>query len=91
MTGYLIRKKSKGNWYIYLRRSNRIEGIVKHTYIYSFGKMPMALNKLYAILNNEQELPMELIEEGYTINHIIDWIITIETGVTKSGKPFELT
>ena len=89
MTGYLIRKKSKGNWYIYLRRSNRIEGIVKHTYIYSFGKMPMALDKLYAILNNQQELPTELLEEGYTINHILDWIITIEAGITKNGKSFQ--
>lgn len=90
MLGYLIRKKSKGNTYIYLRRSKRENGIVKHEYIYSFGKMPSALNHLYSIANSEIDFPVELKQNGYEINHVFDWIMTLETERTIHGRDFSL-
>ncbi|WP_186672941.1 hypothetical protein [Sporosarcina sp. BP05] len=72
MTGYLTRKKSKGNTYIYLRKSKRVEGEIKHDYIYSFGKMPAALNHMYSIVNDEIPFPSKL--DGYDIKQIFDWI-----------------
>lgn len=88
MKGYLTKKKSKGNTYIYLRISKRVEGKVKHDYIYSFGKMPTALNHMYSIINEEIPFPSEL--KDYDIKHIMDWIWTIETGKTKNGREFIL-
>ncbi len=90
MSGYLIRKKRKGNTYIYLRKSKRENGIVKHEYVYSFGKMPSALDHLYEIINDQSPFPHELKEEGYEIDNILEWIMTLETQKTKSGRDFML-
>lgn len=90
MLGYLIRKKSKGNTYIYLRTSNRNNGVIEHEYIYSFGKMPIALNHLYSIVNDEIPFPCKLKEKGYEIRHLLDWIMTLETQKTMTGRDFSL-
>lgn len=90
MLGYLIRKKSKGKTYIYLRTSKREQGVIKHEYIYSFGKMPNALNHLYSIANNELPFPDELKRKGCEIKHILDWIMTLETQRTTTGREFNI-
>lgn len=90
MLGYLIRKKSKGNTYIYLRTSKRESGVVQHEYIYSFGKMPNALNHLYSILNDEISFPDELKRRGYEIKHVLDWVMTLETKKTTTGRDFSI-
>lgn len=90
MSGYLIRKRSKGNTYIYLRKSNRENGKVNHVYIYSFGKMPAALDHLYSIVNDDTPFPTVLKKEGYDIQNILEWIMTLETKRTKNGRDFNL-
>lgn len=90
MIGYLIRKKSKGNTYIYLRQSKREGGEIKHDYIYSFGKMPAALDHLYSIVNEEIPFPNNLKSEGYDIQNVLDWIMTLEIQQTKNGRDFSL-
>lgn len=90
MTGYLIRKKSKGSTYIYLRKSKREDGKVNHNYIYSFGKMPAALDHLYSIINDKNPFPSKLKNEGYDIENILEWIMTLETNKTKNGRDFNL-
>lgn len=90
MSGYLIRKKSKGNTYIYLRKSSRENGKVNHDYIYSFGKMPAALDHLYSIVNDNSPFPTALKNEGYDIQNILEWIMTLETKQTKNGRDFNL-
>lgn len=90
MSGYLTRKRKKGRIYIYLRKSKRENGVVKHEYIYSFGKMPAALDYLYEIVNAKKPFPDELKDEGYEIDNILEWIMTLETQKTKSGRDFVL-
>ena len=89
-TGYLSRKKRNNITYIYLRRSYRENGKIKHQYIYAFGKMPIALDNLYAITNNEQPFPLELEQAGFDISNVMDWIMTLETQITPYGRAFPL-
>ena len=87
--GYLSRKKSNGNTYIYLRRSYRERSKVKHEYIYSFGSMPKALEKMYWYRENPEKFPKELEERGYNLKDLYEWIMTMETKVTSTGREFK--
>ena len=88
-SGYLSKKKSNGNTYIYLRRSYREDNKVKHEYIYSFGSMPNALEKMFWLRDNPEQFPKELKERGYNLMDLDNWIMTIETRVTSTGRVFE--
>lgn len=86
--GYLTKKKSNGAFYIYLRRSYRKQNKVNHEYIFSFGKMPNALEHMYWIRDNPEKFPTELIERHFNLDDLQEWILTIETGVTSTGRNF---
>ncbi|WP_281203325.1 hypothetical protein [Cytobacillus kochii] len=88
-TGYLTKKVSKGRTYIYLRKSYRVDKKIKHKYLYSFGVMPEALEKMYKIRDNPQTFPKDLIDKGFELRDLYDWILTIETKVTSTGRRFE--
>lgn len=87
-SGYLSRKKSNGETYIYLRRSYRENGKGKHENIYSFGTMPKALEKMYFFRDNPEQFPTELKERQFDLLDLYDWIMTLETKVTSKGKSF---
>lgn len=87
-SGYLSRKKSKGKIYLYLRRSYREEGNVKHQYLHSFGPLPNALEVLYSLRENPENFPISLEEQGFTLIDLQEWILTVETRVTSTGRDF---
>lgn len=86
--GYLSQKKSNGKVYIYLRKSYREENKVKHEYIYSFGAMPNALEKMYTLRENPEDFPQDLRGRNYNLDDLDDWIMTIETRKTSRGRDF---
>lgn len=89
-SGYLSKKKSNGKNYIYLRRSYREDEQVKHEYIFSFGSMPRALEKLYLMRENPEDIPLRLTERNFDVSDVNEWILTLETQVTSTGRSFEL-
>ncbi|MEK5105031.1 hypothetical protein MKX83_24120 [Cytobacillus sp. FSL M8-0252] len=88
--GYLSKKISKGHTYIYLRKSYRVNKKIKHKYLYSFGSMPDALEKMYKMRENPDNFPRELIEMGFDLIDLYNWILTIETKVTSTGRSFNI-
>lgn len=88
--GYLSQKKSKGKTYIYLRRTHRIEKKITHEYLYSFGSMPRALERMYWLRDNPESFPKELREKGYDLMDLYEWIMTIETKITSTGRNFNI-
>ncbi|NRG31727.1 hypothetical protein [Niallia circulans] len=88
--GYLTKKTSKGKVYLYIRKSYREGKRVKHQYIYGFGPIETAKEKLYKIFEEEIEFPKELKINGFNLDDVYDWILTLETGVTKSGRLFDI-
>lgn len=89
VSGYLSKKKSNGNTYIYLRRSYRENNKVKHEYIFSFGTTSNALEKMYWYRDHPEQFPKQLKDRGYGLGDLYDWIMTMETKVTSTGKKFE--
>lgn len=93
--GYLSKVKSKGKTYIYIRVSERYKddsgkSIVRKRNIFSFGCMPKALDNMYYWRDNPEMFPDELKEMGYNLNDLYEWILTIETQITSTGKEFNL-
>lgn len=88
--GYLTRKKAKDHTYIYLRKTFQEGGRVKNKNIYSFGRMPRALEEMYKLREEPENFPDELIKAGYNLDDLDEWIMTIETQITSSGRPFNL-
>lgn len=91
MPGHLTRKKSRGHIYIYLRESFRVGKKTTNKNIYSFGKMPGALEFLYTVRDNYDLFPKELLDKGYNYDDLDEWILTLETQVTGTGRDFTLT
>lgn len=91
MSGHLTRKKARGEIYIYLRESFRKGKKVTNKNIYGFGKMPNALELLYSFREDYDLYPKELLEKGYNLDDLDEWILTLETQVTGTGRDFELT
>ena len=89
-SGYICRKRAKERTYIYLRRSYRENNKVKHEYVYSFGPMPDALEKMYWLRDNPEEFPEELKQRHFDLVDLYDWIMTMETKVTPTGRIFEI-
>jgi hypothetical protein len=87
-SGYLSKKLSNGRNYLYIRQSYRLDGKVKHKYLYSFGAMPSALDKMYDILNNPETFPDKLKENGFNLNDLQEWVFTVETRTTSTGRKF---
>lgn len=89
-SGYLSKKKSNGKIYIYLRRSYRENEQIKHEYIHGFGAMPDALENLYLLRENPENFPSELSKQNFDLADLNEWILTLETQVTSTGREFNL-
>lgn len=95
--GYLsVVKVGKNYKYLQLRRSvarkngNNGTRQIKKQVIYNFGNIEKAIDKFYYWRNKPEAFPYKLIELGYNLNDLDDWIMTIETGITKTGKTLKL-
>lgn len=58
--------------------------------MYSFGPMPDALEKMYWLRDNPEEFPEELKQRHFNLGDLDDWIMTIETRKTSTGRDFNL-
>lgn len=88
--GYLTRRKARGHTYIYLKKSKREGKKIKELNLYSFGKMPEAIERMYEIREKPEIFPDELKNLGFNLDHLDEWILTIETKTTSSGRPFDV-
>jgi len=90
---YLKTKTAKGKKYIYLYcYSNEYKEIShkkKVKRLYSFGRNDIALEKLKNWRKDFSSFPEDLKGYGCTKKDLIDWIVTMETGITKTGKRFK--
>jgi hypothetical protein len=87
---FLENKKAKGNRYIYLCCYQSHE--VSHSgrkFVYGFGRLEVAIKNMYSWKKNFQSFPIELLELGCDRSDLEEWINTIETGRTKTGKVFK--
>lgn len=82
-TGYLKFVKSKGHSYVYLH--GRLSGEKSKKHLFSFGRIEAALENMYAI-REFNLLPGELINMRFTFDDLDQWILTLETKVTRNGK-----
>ncbi|AXM89719.1 hypothetical protein B379_11520 [Anoxybacillus ayderensis G10] len=87
---YLSQVKSNGKQYIYLcvytgaqQYSTR-----KERRVYSFGEAKKALIRMKRWKRKFSEFPSELRDLGCGMKDLEEWIQTIETGVTKTGRKF---
>ena len=86
-TGYLKFVKSKGHLYIYLHGRLQGEKVKKH--LFKFGRSECALENLYC-MREANRLPNELAKMGFTFDDLDQWILTIETRVTPTGKKINI-
>lgn len=61
----------------------------KEKRLFSFGRNDIALEKFKKWRKDYSLFPEELKRLGCTKKDLIDWIVTIETGITKTGKQFK--
>jgi hypothetical protein len=88
---FLSTIKSKGNYYIYLYSyAVRQDRFRTAKTVYRFGRKEMAIKKMHHWRNNFEEFPEDLLALGCNINDLEDWIRTLETGITKTGKQFKV-
>lgn len=85
---YLRQVKAKGYYYIYLERyTNEGESIGKCQRVYGFGRKESLLLRLKEWKKDfPNKFPKELLRQGYNKNDLLDWIKTLETGITKTGR-----
>lgn len=87
---FLENKKAKGNRYIYLCCYQSYElNDSGRKFVYGFGRLELAIEKMYSWRDDFKSFPVELIDLGCGRNDLNDWIHTIETGITKTGKQFK--
>jgi hypothetical protein len=85
--GFLKFVKSKGNLYVYLVKAFREKNKTKNVIIHGFGKMPQALENLYEWRDEFEGLfPKKLIDAGYDWHDLQEWVLSLETGYSKSGR-----
>ena len=87
-TGYLARKCYSNKVYIYLRKSFRENGKTKNKTLYSFGVTEKALDQLKGIRSNPDLFPLELKRLNFNLDDVDEWILTLETKVTSTGREF---
>lgn len=90
--GFLSRNKANGFTYINLRKSERVikngKSQVIKTNIFRFGRVEKAIENMYTWRDDFDKFPKELKDLGYDFDDLQDWILTLETNVTKTGKSF---
>ncbi|MBG9585553.1 hypothetical protein [Cytobacillus firmus] len=79
---------SKGKKYIYLYEYCK-SGEKKKQSLYGFGRKEKAITDMRSWRRNFSLFPDKLVEFGCTKKDLVDWIRTMETGVTKTGKKFK--
>ncbi|WP_413356693.1 hypothetical protein AA0X71_18020 [Robertmurraya sp. 2P01SA] len=91
--GYLSQVRAGGKQYIYLTEycGNQEFSTKKEIHVFSFGNSRIAILKMKRWLNMfEKEFPHELIKLGYTEDDLKNWIKTLESGITKNGREFNV-
>ncbi|HHY22570.1 MAG TPA: hypothetical protein GX525_12005 [Bacilli bacterium] len=83
---YLSQVMSKGRRYIYL--TEYIGG--KHSktdiHVYGFGERSKALAEMQEWRRDFKRFPRELAAMGFGLRDLREWIETLETGVSKTGR-----
>lgn len=88
---FLSKVKSNGNHYLYLSRYDSKEHyVIKRKTIYKFGRLEFAIKNMYEWREDFKKFPLELLELGCVKSDLEGWIKTMETGVTKTGRIFEV-
>lgn len=91
---YLGKTRANGYIYIYLRQSYREKrenkSISKYRNLFSFGEAKKALETMYSWRDQPETFPEELKAMGMDLEDLEEWILTLQTQVTKTGKPFLL-
>lgn len=87
---YLSQVKSNGKRYIYLCAYDGSQeySTRRERRVYAFGEARQALKKMRRWKRKFYEFPQELKELGCSEQDLNDWITTIETGKTKTGRNF---
>lgn len=80
--GFISIQKHKGVQYVYLRKNLDKGASSKH--IYAFGRMPDALYKMRSYLEAPETFPNELREQGFSIDHLKEWISQVEDRTKKT-------
>jgi hypothetical protein len=91
--GYLSQVRAGGKQYIYLTEycGNQPFSSKTEKHIFAFGSSHFALLKMKRWFRKfETEFPGELKETGYTREDLKNWIETLETGITKNGRKFQI-
>lgn len=89
--GYLSQVKANGKQYIYLTEyiGNQNYSTKNERHVYAFGEVMMALIKMRRWRRKfNTEFPEELKELGYDAADLNEWIKTIQTGRTSTGRKF---
>ena len=80
--GFIIKVKSRGKEYYYLRKAERKKGNTSlkiNTNIFAFGQREKALENLNRWKNNFDDFPLKLKDLGYDLEDISTWIEQIES------------
>ncbi|WP_017473866.1 hypothetical protein [Amphibacillus jilinensis] len=95
--GFLSVSTSRGYKYVQLRRSVEVgknektgKRLIKKIVLHTFGNYEKSLESMYGWLNNPETFPEKLIDLGYDLDDLQDWIMTLETKKTKTGKDFTI-
>lgn len=85
---FLSQVKVKGKRYIYLTEYIGKKNSIKSTeiHVYGFGVRETALEKMKQWKNDFSKFPKELIERGYDKEDLNEWLTTLETGKSKTGR-----
>jgi len=91
---YLSTTTAKGKKYVYLikgvgTKDNEYGDLVCiKEYLYGFGRNDKAIKKMREWKDHFEMFPSKLKELGCTEENLLDWIRTLETGITKTGRNF---
>lgn len=90
---FLSQVRSRGQQYIYLTEYRGKEQYSTRTEvnIFAFGNRENAVAKMYYWLENFHKFPKELVELGYGRKDLLEWIDTMETGISKTGRSNKFT
>jgi hypothetical protein len=77
--GFIVKNKSNGKEYFYLRKSIRSKELVSKQNIFSFGNKEKALNNLFEWKKDFNKMPLELKGLGYDLEDVSNWIEQIES------------
>lgn len=76
--GFIIKNKSRGNEYFYLRKSIRVKDQVMKKNVYSFGIRSKAIALINEWLIDFTKFPKELLDLGYDENDVSKWLEQIK-------------